>query len=86
MKKRDRQKRALRKLGYYGTVPLWFQRTSEGTFVLFDDQRIAKRGGEGRAWETVVPGWKVTPAGTLEVHVQHNDSDGVIVPLQGLVK
>jgi hypothetical protein len=40
--KRNRQKGAVRKLGYYGTAPLWFQRTSEGTFVLFNDQRIAK--------------------------------------------
>jgi hypothetical protein len=85
MKKRDRRKGAFRKLGYYGTVPLWFQRTPDGTFVLFNDLRIAKRGGEGSTWETVVPGWKVTPVGDLEIRVQHNDNDGVIVPLQGLV-
>jgi hypothetical protein len=84
--KRNRQKGAVRKLGYYGTAPLWFQRTSEGTFVLFNDERIAKRVGEGRAWQTIAAGWKVTPIGTLEIRVQHNDSEGVIVPLQGWVK
>jgi hypothetical protein len=86
MKKRDRRKGALRKLGYYGTVPLWFQRTDQGTFVLFNDLRIAKRGVEGRTWETVASGWRITPIGSYEIRVQHNNSDGVIVSLQGWVK
>jgi hypothetical protein len=85
-RKRDRQKGALRKLGYYGTTPLRFQRTDEGTFVLFNDLRIAKRRGDGRGWETIAPGWKVTPIGSLEIRVQHNKSEGVIVSLQGWVK
>ena len=85
MKKRDRQKGPLRKLGYYGTVPIWFQRTNQGTFVLFNDLRIASSGG-GSAWQTIAPGWKVTPIGGFEIRVQRNNSDGVIVPLQWLVK
>jgi hypothetical protein len=83
-KKRDRSKGALRKLGYYGTVPLWFQRTREGTFMLFNDLRIAKR--LGSAWGTIEPGWTVTPIGSHEIRVQHSNSDGVIVSLQGWVK
>jgi hypothetical protein len=64
MTKRDQRRRTLRKLGYYGTAPLWFQRNVEGTFVLFNDL-IAKRPGDGTVWETIAPGWKVTPG---EVH------------------
>jgi hypothetical protein len=86
LKRRSRQKGALRKIGYYGTAPLWLQRTSEGTFVLFNDLRIAKRGGDGTAWESVAPGWAVSPIGKFEILVQHNGSEGVIVPLQGWVK
>jgi hypothetical protein len=85
-KRRDRRKRAFRKLGYYGTAPLWFQRDVEGTFVLFDDLRIAKRGGHGTVWETTAAGWKVTSIRKSEIRVQHNNSEGVIVSLQGWVK
>jgi hypothetical protein len=86
MKKRDRQKGPLRKLGYYGTVPIWFQRTDRGTFVLFNDLRIANRSGGGSSWLSIAAGWKITPIGGFEIRVQRNNSDGVIVPLQWLVK
>jgi hypothetical protein len=86
MRKPDQRRRTRRKLGYYGTTPLWFQRNVEGTFVLFADLRIAKRGGDGTVWETTAPGWEVTPIGKFEIRVQHNNSEGVIVSLQGWVK
>ena len=80
MKTRDQRRRTRRKLGNYGTAHLWFHRNVEGTFVLFNDLRIART-----VWETTAPGWKVTPIGKLEIRVQHKDSEGVIVSLAGHV-
>jgi hypothetical protein len=58
-------------------VALWCQRNDQGAFIVFNNLRIAKHVGD--VWETVEPGWKVSPIGSLEICVQRNDSDGVIV-------
>jgi hypothetical protein len=87
MKKPHRPRESLlRKLGYYGTAPLWIRRNRDGMFVLFNDLPIAKRANAGLGWTTIATGWTVTTIGSLEIHVQHNDSEGVIVPLQGWAK
>jgi hypothetical protein len=81
--KKSRDRALRRKLGYYGTVPLWLRRNAQGTFLLFNDLQIAKRVFEERGWEAVAAGWKVTPIGSQQIRVQHNDSEGVIVSLAG---
>ena len=71
------------KMGYYGTGELWCVRERGlGTYITFNNERIARREANG-GWFVLKPGWKVTPAGIAEVHVQLNGSDGIVVAYRG---
>jgi hypothetical protein len=71
------------KMGSYGGGILWYLRNSFGTFITFNNVRIARRELDRKTWMVLQPGWKVTVAGSAEVHVQLNDNDGVTVPFRG---
>jgi hypothetical protein len=79
-------------IGKYGSGTLWFERNKRGQFILFNGVKIAvKLAGFGRpgvplggTWISLEPEWKVTaPFGLTEIWVQHNENDGVILPIRG---
>jgi hypothetical protein len=71
------------RMGYYGVGVLWCERKRGlGTFITFNNERIARREPDG-TWFILKTGWKVAPVGVAEVHVQLNGSDGVIVVFRG---
>jgi hypothetical protein len=71
------------RMGHYGVGVLWCVRERGlGTLVTFNNERIARREPDG-TWFILKTGWKVTPVGMAEVHVQLNGSDGVIVAYRG---
>jgi hypothetical protein len=71
------------RMGYYGVGVSWCLRERGlGTFITFNNERIARREPNG-TWFILKTGWKVTPVGMAEVHVQLNGSDGVIVAFRG---
>jgi hypothetical protein len=73
--------RSRTELGRYGSGTLWFLSIREGTFIAFNDLKIAKRSADKSTWTAVAAGWKVTAVGRGELQVQHNDSEGVFVSL-----
>jgi hypothetical protein len=62
---------------------LWCLRDRDGVFIVFNSRRIAKRDEVAKTWLALEPGWEVTPVGSMEVQVQHNGTDGVVLPFRG---
>jgi hypothetical protein len=69
-------------IGRYGMGILSCQKSRDGVFILFNAMKIAQRSETG-AWTVLETGWKITPVGTNAIQVQLNDSEGVVVSLQG---
>jgi hypothetical protein len=68
-------------IGRYGAGTLWCVRTADAFIIQFNARRIATRSLKGGAWTPLERGWKVTPYEGGEIHVQLNNSEGVVVSL-----
>jgi hypothetical protein len=68
-------------IGRYGAGTLWCVRTADAFVIQFNARKIAKRSLKGGAWTALETGWTVTPYEGGEIHVQLNNSEGVVVSL-----
>jgi hypothetical protein len=70
------------KMGFYGAGAMWCLREPGGTYITFNNVRIARREEDG-TWRALEPGWKIAPVGTVAVRIQRNDEKSVIMPFRG---
>jgi hypothetical protein len=68
-------------MGRYGGGKLWCVRTADAFVIQFNTRKIAKRSLKGGAWTSLETGWKVTRYDGGEIHLQLNNSEGVVVSL-----
>jgi hypothetical protein len=68
-------------IGRCGAGTLWCVRTADAFVLQFNARKIATRSLKGGAWTALETGWKVTPYEGGEIHVQLNNSEGVVVSL-----
>jgi hypothetical protein len=68
-------------IGRYGAGTLWCVRNADAFVLQFNARKIATRSLKGGAWTALETGWKVTPYEGGEIHVQLNNSEGVVVSL-----
>jgi hypothetical protein len=71
------------KMGFFGAGALWCLRQPEGTYITFNNVRIARRVEDG-TWMVLQPGWKVTPVGTVAVRISRTTIRArAIMPFRG---
>jgi hypothetical protein len=68
-------------IGHYGAGTLWCVTTAEAFYIQFNTRKIAKRSLNGGVRTTLEAGWRITPYEGGEIHVQLNNSEGVVVSL-----
>jgi hypothetical protein len=70
-------------IGRYGVGTLWCVRERDAFFIEFNAKRIARRALKGGAWIALEDGWKVTPYAGGQICIQLQNSEGVVVSLNG---
>jgi hypothetical protein len=53
------------KLGAYGGGTLWYLRNRSRAFIQFNRLHIAKLEPDGKTWEALAAGWKITARGAM---------------------